>query len=102
MFSNCTGAGVLYILCMSAADSDPERELPRKAGAPKGNRNAWKHGRRSAAAKAARAADRADIVAFLPDPHLVFTSLAYADAVYAQVHEGSSPAKKGENSTGSQ
>jgi uncharacterized protein YjcR len=43
---------------------------PRRRGAPKGNRNAWKHGQRSAAAKAEREAARAALIARLPDGSL--------------------------------
>jgi uncharacterized protein YjcR len=55
---------------MTTTDSNPGDATPaslRKRGAPKGNRNAWKHGGRSAAANVARAAARADILAHVPD-----------------------------------
>ncbi len=50
---------------------DDEGALPpRRRGAPKGNRNAWKHGGRSAAAKLAREAARARVIDRLPDAGL--------------------------------
>jgi hypothetical protein len=58
---------------------------PRKRGAPKGNRNAWKHVGRSAAAKAARAAARAGIVARLPHMSLLHPSLRFAATACEQL-----------------
>src|SRR5690349_11183041 len=49
------------------ADDSHEKPPSQKAGAAKGNRTAWKHGRHSAAAKAARAKGRAEIVSRLLD-----------------------------------
>ena len=48
----------------------PDETPKRRAGAPRGNRNALKHGRYSAAAQAARAADRARLLAAIPDPDI--------------------------------
>jgi hypothetical protein len=62
--------------CASAAP-------PRRRGAPKGNRNAWKHGGRSAAAKLAREAARAALVARLPDARVWRPSLKFADTAHA-------------------
>jgi uncharacterized protein YjcR len=55
---------------MDSHAGDAAACVPRKAGAPKGNRNAWKHGKRSAAAQVARAAARRDVIDQLPDPNL--------------------------------
>ena len=65
---------------MGWMESGAERAPPKKRGAPKGNRNAWKHGHRSAAAKLAREAARAPIVARLPDGHALCGALAAGDA----------------------
>jgi uncharacterized protein YjcR len=51
----------------SGAKHIRETAPPRRPGAPKGNRNAWKHGGRSAAAKAEREAARSALMARLPD-----------------------------------
>jgi uncharacterized protein YjcR len=56
---------------MTTTDSSTEDAAPRKRGAPRGNRNAWKHGGRSAAAKAEREAARERVAASLPDPNLL-------------------------------
>ncbi|HEX3651260.1 MAG TPA: hypothetical protein VHU18_00375 [Rhizomicrobium sp.] len=64
-------------------DSTLEQEgaaPPRRRGAPKGNRNAWKHGGRSAAARAERERARAARVARLPDPHILRPFIAHAEA----------------------
>jgi len=58
---------------------------PRKRGAPKGNRNAWKHGGRSAAAKAERESARAELVSRLPDAGVLRPSLEFASAIHAQI-----------------
>jgi hypothetical protein len=55
---------------MTSTDSTGAEAPPRKRGAPKGNRNAWKHGKRSASAKAARAVVSARVIEGLPDPNL--------------------------------
>src|SRR5437763_14108871 len=68
---------------------------PRKRGAPKGNRNAWKHGGRSAAAKLAREAARAKVVARLPDARVLLPSVKFGIAVHALLDGGSSPARRG-------
>jgi hypothetical protein len=63
---------------MTTTDSNPSEAAPaslRRRGAPKGNRNAWKHGGRSVAAKVAREAARADILAHVPDGS-VFVQIA--------------------------
>ena len=52
---------------MDMMDSEPAPAPRKRRGAPRGNRNAWKHGRRSAAAKAEREAARAALIARLPD-----------------------------------
>jgi hypothetical protein len=49
--------------------SAPDESPKRRAGAPRGNRNALKHGRHSAAACAERAAARARLLAAIPDPN---------------------------------
>jgi uncharacterized protein YjcR len=54
----------------SGAKHIGESPRARKRGAPKGNRNAWKHGGRSAMAKAEREATRAALIARLPDSSL--------------------------------
>lgn len=55
----------------SAPDAAALDETPkRRAGAPRGNRNALKHGRYSAEACAARAAARARLLAAIPDPNV--------------------------------
>jgi len=71
---------------MTLTDSKPvDARQPRKRGAPKGNRNAWKHGSRSAAAKAERESARTELVSRLPDADVLRPSLAFASAVYAQI-----------------
>ncbi|MFL5236395.1 MAG: hypothetical protein ACJ8EL_02100 [Rhizomicrobium sp.] len=61
---------------MTTTDANAgDAPAPRKRGAPKGNRNAWKHGGRSAAAKAGRKAARERVVACLPDAG-VFVQIA--------------------------
>jgi uncharacterized protein YjcR len=71
---------------MTPTDSrlDDARQ-PRKRGAPKGNRNAWKHGGRSAAAKAERESARTELVSRLPDAGVLRPSLEFASATYAQI-----------------
>jgi uncharacterized protein YjcR len=54
----------------SGAKHIGESPSARKRGAPRGNRNAWKHGGRSAMAKAEREAARAALIARLPDSSL--------------------------------
>lgn len=86
---------------MTTPDSFDDHAPPRKRGAPKGNRNAWKHGKRSAAAKAERQAARARIVAKLPDPRMLRSSLARADAAVAHFRAACpSPADAGDNRIG--
>jgi hypothetical protein len=68
---------------------------PRKRGAPKGNRNAWKHGGRSAAAKRTREAARAKVVARLPDARVLLPSVKFANAAHALLDGGSSRARRG-------
>ena len=94
---------------MTRADSDSSSVdgSPRRRGAPKGNRNAWKHGGRSAAAKAARAAACAKIVAGLPDPNGLSRALALADVALAHLNweaqaqqNAQFPANKTNNSVG--
>jgi len=82
---------------MTTLDSIPESPdgAPRRRGAPEGNRNAWKHGGRSAAAKAAREAARARIAASLPSPGAVLPSLAFANSAYARLRGVSEPAGEG-------
>jgi hypothetical protein len=71
---------------MRTTDSKPhDARQPGKRGAPKGNRNAWKHGGRSAAAKAERASARAARVARLPGPDMLRPLIAQADASYVQL-----------------
>jgi hypothetical protein len=67
------------------SDDIAEKPSPRKRGSPKGNRNAWKHGERSAAASQARAAARARIIALLPDASVVADSLMSANFVHARL-----------------
>jgi uncharacterized protein YjcR len=58
---------------MTTLDSDPDDSAaaqPRKRGAPRGNRNAGKHGGRCAAAKAEREAARNALIARLSDGSL--------------------------------
>jgi uncharacterized protein YjcR len=59
---------------MTTMDSNLDDMAPtprsRRRGAPKGNRNAWKHGQRSAAAQVAREAARRGVIDRLPDPNL--------------------------------
>ncbi|HEX3944864.1 MAG TPA: hypothetical protein VHW69_12325 [Rhizomicrobium sp.] len=71
---------------MTPTDSraDDARQ-PRKRGAPKGNRNAWKHGGRSAAGKAKRESARAELISHLPDADVLRPSLEFASAAYAQI-----------------
>lgn len=66
-------------------DDSDEKPPRRTAGAPKGNCNAWKHGRRSAAAKAARVNARAEIVARLPDARDLLVSVAIADRLHTHI-----------------
>ncbi len=82
---------------MMRVDSTPDRAgttPTRRPGAPKGNRNAWKHGGRSAAAKLARAAARAKIVARLPDARVLLPSVKFANAAHALLDGGSSSARR--------
>lgn len=71
-------------MTLTDSKSDDARQ-PRKRGAPKGNRNAWKHGSRSAAAKAARESARAELVSRLPDVGILRPSLEFASAIHAQI-----------------
>src|SRR5690348_34220 len=74
---------------MTRLDSHPDRAdtaTPRRRGAPKGNRNAWKHGGRSAAARAAREAARDALMARVPNACVLFPSLALASNVSAQLN----------------
>ena len=85
---------------MTRLDSSSEgTAAPRKRGAPNGNRNAWKHGARSAAAKAERAAVRGRRVASLPDARVLQPSLALADGVYAQIAANARRAQNSPNKT---
>jgi hypothetical protein len=71
---------------MTLTDSKPDgAQQPRKRGAPKGNRNAWKHGERSAAAKAERESARAVRGARLLDPHVLRPFIAHSDASWAEL-----------------
>lgn len=72
----CSGCR-LSLMSESTADSahpasciTPDECPKRRAGAPRGNRNALKHGRYSAEAQAARATARARLVAAIPDPNV--------------------------------
>ena len=71
---------------MTLTDSKPDgARQPRKRGAPKGNRNAWKHGGRSAAAKVERERARAARVARLPQLLVLRPLIAHADASWAEL-----------------
>ena len=85
---------------MTTLDSGSEdTEVPRKRGAPKGNRNAWKHGARSAAAKAERAAIRGRRVASLPDARMLQPSLDCANWVHEQIAAQAKCAQNSPNKT---
>ncbi|MBV9572362.1 MAG: hypothetical protein JO056_14070 [Alphaproteobacteria bacterium] len=84
---------------MTLESDTEETNAPRKRGAPKGNRNAWKHGARSAAAKAERAAIRGRRVASLPDARVLQPSLAHVDWAYAQIEAGARRAQNSPNKT---
>jgi hypothetical protein len=72
---------------------------PRRRGAPKRNRNAWKHGGRSAAAKAVRDAARTELVSRLPNADVLRSSLEFARAAYAQMAREAQIAQNSPNKT---